>query len=122
MTCSVPSGPVILSGSTVMETVTITTSAPSAAHQNLALFLKHGLPLLGMCLGCVVITVRRRLWTTTVFLMILTTCFVLNSCGGGGAGGGGGGGGGTPPGTYNFTLTATSGSSQKTAALTVVVQ
>jgi FG-GAP-like repeat/Domain of unknown function DUF11 len=124
MHCTVPAGPFILSGSTLTENVTITTAAPNASQRKTTMLLRHGLPLLGFCLGLVVIRGRRRAWSVVFSTMVLTSCSMLNSCGSGSGsgGGGGGGGGGTPPGTYSLTVTASSGTNQKTVPLTVVVQ
>lgn len=58
---------------------------------------------------------RPRLLLPAALLLILG----IASCGGGSNGGGGGGG--TPPGTYNLTVTATSGTGSKTMALTLNV-
>jgi hypothetical protein len=123
MTCTVPQGPFILSGSTVVENVTITTTAPEATHRSTIAVLRHGLPAVGMCLlGCVLFSVRRKTSMPLALILVVAGCFVWNSCGGGSGSGGVGGGGGTPPGSYTFTLTATSGSDQKSSTVTVVVQ
>jgi hypothetical protein len=50
--------------------------------------------------------------------IVLVVSLSVISCGGGP---GGGGGGGTPPGTYNLTVTATSGNASKTMALSLTV-
>jgi len=58
----------------------------------------------------------------------VTLLLFVSACGGGNGGGGGGGGGGgntdpgTPKGTYNITVTATSGSYTHTTNFTMVVQ
>jgi hypothetical protein len=123
MTCAVAQGPFVLSGSTSVQNVTITTTAPNALPQTKAAFLQHVFPVIGLCLGCFLIRLRRGTATTIALIAVLAGGFAWNSCGGGsGSGGGGGGGGGTPAGTYKFTVTATSGSNQKTSTLTVVVQ
>jgi hypothetical protein len=67
-------------------------------------------------------SMRRYLW-----LAPLTLTLFLASCGGGGTVGGGPTGGtqsnpnGTPAGTYNLSLTATSGTSTQTIPLTLTV-
>jgi len=123
MNCSAPAGPYILSGSTVTETVTITTTAPQAT-QRAAIRLRHILSVFALCLGIVLIGSRHRTRMMMVLFILPIGFLLLNACGGGSGagGGGGGGGGGTPPGTYNFTVTASSGTNQQTATLTVVVQ
>ncbi|MGB9072838.1 MAG: FG-GAP-like repeat-containing protein [Terriglobales bacterium] len=122
MQCTVPGGPFVISGNTVIENVTITSTKPQAIQEKMEVLLRHGPALFGLCLGFVVIGFRRRGWVTMISAIVLASCFACNGCGGGSSSGPGPGGGGTPPGTYNFTLTASSGSNQKTATLTVVVQ
>ena len=68
---------------------------------------------------------RWRLAAATVPLILLALLVVLNvsGCGGGDSGGsgGGGGGGGTPAGTFNVTVTGTSGATQQSTTVTLVV-
>ena len=55
-------------------------------------------------------------------MMLFLACIAMVSCGSGGRGGGGGGHTATPPGTYNFTLTASNGSTTRNTQLTLIVK
>ncbi len=129
VTCNVPAS-VSLSGSSQTATLTISTTAPhvlsgaSTSSQG-----PHGWGWLagsttalfaGICfLG--VPSRRRRI--TGLGLMLLVFFAAGVGCGGGSSSGGGSAKtGGTPKGTYNITVTATSGSLSHTAGVAVTVQ
>jgi hypothetical protein len=116
------------SGATT-ATLTISTTAPSAASHagtsNLFYALMLPLPTLVIVLG----GVRRRSlhrWTRLTPLLIATALLgSLVACGGGGSNGGTGGAGlpGTPVGTYTVMVSASSGSAPtKTVNVTLTVQ
>ncbi len=68
----------------------------------------------------------RRRWPRLFLLLVVMSVITLPSCGGGSGGGGGGGGStsdpGTPTGTYNVTVTATSGSLSHSTTFQLIVQ
>ncbi len=118
-----------LESASTTVTFNVSTTAP---HNNAA--LTRGATLLGTLelglIGILLLPGRRlrRMLPGAVMLFCLTT--LLLGCGGGSNGGGGGGGGfadkGTPPGTYSFTITSTTGSGSTAITLatpvTVTVQ
>jgi len=133
-TCTASPASITLSGSSpVMVAVAVTTSAPSVAplaQRTLppqsrrppgtpALWLS-ALALLGIGLMSGSKRGRRLAWTLLAPLALLL--LLSASCGGGGSSSGGGGNPGTPTGTYNLTVTATSGSLTQTVGLTLHVQ
>jgi len=109
----------------VSTTLTLTTTAPSAAR---VFPLRDPGPLLwvftsaGFFSALLLFLLRGRraarrvalIWAAIVF------AFLLGSCGGSGGGTTGGGSNGTPPGTSSVTVTATSATSH-TTALTITV-
>jgi N-acetylneuraminic acid mutarotase len=132
-TCSLNPTSVTISGSTAQtSTLSVNTTAPSSAENNLpwlfgsasggtALALFAFLPVLR----------RRRNWIVTLGLIVLFVSLGMAGCGGGssagGSGGSGGGGGnstpGTTPGAYTVTVTGTSGSLSVTVGtVTLTVQ
>ncbi len=122
--CSISPAALSVAGTTANSvTVTITTGSQSGAVQGRG----STLAVLGMGLmGVGTLARRRRRWWST----LLSLCGVLmlvpfSACGGGGGGGGGGTtttGLYTAPGTYGLTVTAVSGTTKETQALTLVVK
>jgi hypothetical protein len=86
----------------------------------------------GAALACILlfcIPVRRRRGQTIIgsLMLLIALAAGVSACGGGGgtSGGGGGGGGGnssTTSGTYNITITGTSGSATASATIVLTVQ
>jgi subtilase family serine protease len=77
-----------------------------------------------LCLMWIGFSHRHRRWSTALALIAFALVFASVGCGGGSGGGGGGGGGGvggTPAGTTNVVVTATSGSIQRSVAVTLTV-
>jgi hypothetical protein len=124
-TCSFPAGVsmnVDGSGATQFK-VTVSTTAPSMTavtpsnHLNSTWLWAMGLVGFVFLPGSPrVKRVRFGAGMMTVFLVLLC------SCGGGGGSGGGGNSGGTPAGTYQLTVTATSGSINASLPLKLIVQ
>ena len=106
-------------GNPAKTTLTIAASA-SASNPHPA--RNPFLPAAGLALaGCLVVFTRRRsvrLWLLP--LVAIAVFGALSACGGGGSTGGGGGGGGGST-TSTVTVTATSGSIQQTAQITLTV-
>lgn len=133
VTCTLPAATEPLDGvHPITETVTVATTAaswqlPRAAPGNRNLPLA-GLSLLALLLGWAgrwIAAQRRTGWA----IAVLTAGWLcLAGCGGGGGGGGIGGGGsgpahpGTPAGSYSLLVTASAGSLQHTATITLQVQ
>jgi subtilase family serine protease len=116
-TCGFSPSSVVGSGN---STVTITTTAPSAALHSLgwasAGFVFAGVLLLGAPM--------RRRSQAALGLILCSVALGSAACGGGGGGGGGGGHPGTPPGSYNVVVIATTsdGVVSHTANFTLLVQ
>ena len=116
-TCTLAKTSVVLDGSSAITVnVTVTTTSPSVT----ALSRPSQFPfrkssfwifwIIGLGPAAALLLARRRRAAATIGMSVLA--LVLVSCGGGGNSGGGGGGGsipGTPPGTYDLTLSGTSG-------------
>jgi subtilase family serine protease len=113
-----------LEAASTTVTFNVITTAP---HNSAA--LTSGATVLGTLglglIGILLLPGRRfrRMLPGAVMLICLTT--LLLGCGGGSSGGGGGGGGftdqGTPPGTYSFTVTSTTGSGSTAISVTTPV-
>jgi hypothetical protein len=99
------------------STVTITTTAPSAALHGLG-WTSTGFLFAAVFLAG--IPSRRRYFRGSVFLVLLSIALGNVACGGGS----GGVGGGTPPGSYTVVVTATTSDKvvSHTASFTVLVQ
>jgi len=122
-TCSGPS--VNASG---QSTITFQTTAPSSvapitrvtppsSRLPLLSVLAISLALIGMAFWK-----NNRRWGAVLALLAIGFVFTNAGCGGGNGGGGGGGGNpGTPVGTTNVVVTATSGTIQRSVAVTLVV-
>jgi hypothetical protein len=122
------------SGATVMMTITTTARSSLLPHFGTPLeplAIRRGLEIFSM-LGAilVLISVRRRrrcvrLVPTGVLLLCLCLTYSCGSMNGNSGGNGGttpgGGSTGTPAGTYNITVTATSGTLVQTIQLTLIV-
>ena len=119
--CSFSPASVTGTGST---TLTVTTTAPSAAAKRAGLAgfnwwmtgtgtMAFGVVLLGG-------TAKKR-WTSLLGLAVFVLLLFLPACGGGSSGGGGGNPG-TPIGSYNVTVTATSGSLSHNTTFMLIVQ
>ena len=117
-TCTLSESSVALDGSSAVTVkVTVTTTAPSVASLSRSSrspfrespFSTFWLIGLGPAATATLMLARRRRAAATIGISVLA--LVLISCGGGNSGGGGGGSiPGTPPGTYNLTVSETSGS------------
>jgi hypothetical protein len=127
-TCTLAKTSVVLDGSSAITVnVTVTTTSPSVA----ALSRPSQFPfrkssfwifwIIGLGPAATLLLARRRRAAATIGMSVLA--LVLVSCGGGGNSGGGGGGSipGTPPGTYDLTLSGTSGSTTHTMTITLKV-
>lgn len=113
-------------------TLTISTTAPTSSaltyptHSSVPWYASGGVTL--ACIVLFGVTSRRRTWLTTIGLVFFGIVVVTSTaaCGGGGGNGGGGGRGtgnpGTTAGLYTVTVTATSGSTVETGAITITVQ
>jgi hypothetical protein len=121
--------PVTLS-SAAAKTATLTISTTAANSAALAYPARPGIPWRsgGTALACILffgLSVRRR-WQTMLGLLVFAALLSggVLSCGGGISGGGIGGGGnsGTVAGTYQVTVTATSGSVTAQSPINVLVQ
>jgi hypothetical protein len=114
----------ITSGSSA--TVTIKTTAPTAATQGLPSGIVYALwlPIAGLVLTGIHSRSRspkRVQISGWRFGALLVVCLAFQSaCGGGGNSGGGGGG--TPPGTYTITVKGTSASLSHSTTVTLKVQ
>lgn len=95
----------------------ITRVAPPSSRLPLLSVLAISLALIGMAFWK-----NNRRWGAVLALLAIGFVFTSAGCGGGNGGGGGGGGNpGTPVGTTNVVVTATSGSIQRSVAVTLVV-
>ncbi|HKW24223.1 MAG TPA: IPT/TIG domain-containing protein [Terriglobales bacterium] len=132
ITCTINPGSVTPGSTSVTATLTVATTGASAAlfapqrRQLLPLYALF-LPLPGVAfIGAGWAGSRKRkLGVGGGIVLTFLLLLLLLGCGGGGStsgGGGGGGNGGTPAGTYNITITATSGSVSHTATAAVTVQ
>jgi len=114
------SGPV----STFVKTTAAAKSQLRTSASNRGWWTGAAMILVG---GVLLAVPRKRRPTLVVTVILLSVAVALPSCGGGsssgGTGGGGGGGNsGTPAGTYNVTVTATSGSLSHSGSIALVVQ
>jgi hypothetical protein len=122
-TCSPsPSTIALTNGATIPFTVAVTTQSTtaSAALRDAGLFCGAG--MLALCF-LVPRRLRGRFFAIACLALVIGT---LSACGGGGSGSGGGSQqptvNYTPSGTYQLTLTATSGNTKVTQTLTLTVQ
>jgi hypothetical protein len=128
-------------GPTSISLTVNTTGGSASMHRLRLVFYAMWLPMLGVVIvggGAGGGKRKRRMALALLIGVLLVTTIFMVACGGGssssssGGGGGGGGGGGstnpptpgtsTPPGTYTFTVTASSGSSQSSTTLILTVQ
>jgi hypothetical protein len=120
-TCTVSPSSVTLAGTASQPiTVTVTTTAPTAAS---ALAGPLALSFLTALIAVALIPLPRKALVKSAVATAL--CLMLLSCGGGSSSGGGGGGGGNPgtsPGTYPLTVSAVSGGVTHQLGLTLIVQ
>jgi subtilase family serine protease len=128
-TCTAPPAISATAGVSFHITTTAPSSASLPADRGLRAFYAAFLPgLLGILFtaGSRRRLCRFRTWHAREFLTLLlvlgfsTLC--LTSCGGSSGGGGGTSNPGTPAGTYQITVTATSGATTSTQMLNLVVQ
>ena len=124
ITCSLSSSSIALSGGTTTgtSTLTIKTNSTASLHRQdapLAPFLAGGSAVFA---GVFALGLRKRNRSVSVALIILTLALVLASVGCGGSSHSSGGGSTTPAGTYNVTVTGTSGSTTHQTSVSIVVQ
>ncbi|HEX8812908.1 MAG TPA: Ig-like domain repeat protein, partial [Terracidiphilus sp.] len=122
-TCTVPATASINGATVANATLTVSTTAPSAAlaANKGRLF---GERIGGLMLGCLLLFVvpRRRIWTVFGLLLLTAGAFAVTACGGGNGGTKAGGSPGTLAGSYTVTVTAVSGSINATTQVNVTVQ
>jgi hypothetical protein len=128
-TCTVPATASITGTSIVNATLTVDTTAPSAAmaaKDGRVGGMRFGAGSGGLILACLVLFVapRRRLWTVLGVFILAAGVLTVTGCGGGGSSSGTGpkGAPGTPAGSYTVTVTATSGSLTTSTQVQVAVQ
>jgi subtilase family serine protease len=125
ITCSLSSSSIALSSgaTTGTSTLTIKTNSTAGLHRQdapLAPFLAGGSAVFA---GVFVLGLRNRRRSVTVALTLLIIAFLLAAVGcGGSSSHSSGGGSTTPAGSYNVTVTGTSGSTTHTTNVSVVVQ
>jgi hypothetical protein len=115
-TCSFSPNTVTPSGSAATTQITIAVSAQASAVR------PNSRPVTGLAIAaCLLVWGRRRQFGAVLAMLLLVGAGLLAGCGGGSAGGGGGtgGGGGGSPQSYTVTVTATSGTLQQTATMTL---
>ena len=125
-TCAV--SPASVTGGTGTATLTVSTTAATTASlaprmrgTMFAMWMPiGGLALLGAGFG----SRKKKLWGLLLAGLMFSGIIFLVACGGSSSSGGGGGTGhpGTPAGSYNVTVTGTSGSLTHTATVSVTVQ
>jgi subtilase family serine protease len=127
VTCSIPAS-VALNGSSGTASLTISTTAPHVLSGATSSQGPHGLGWLGasssaLFAGILFLGVpSRRRRMTGIGLMLLVFFAAGVGCGGVSSSGGSAKTGGTPKGSYNITVTATSGSLSHSANVAVTVQ
>lgn len=129
-TCSLNPTSLAISGTAAAtSTLSVATTAPSSAKNNLRRLF--GPSAGGASLALLLlftVPARRRKWLSMLGLFVICALVGVTGCGGGGNGGisGGGGSGGNPGttlGTYTITVTGTSGSVSATVGtITLTVQ
>lgn len=119
-TCTFSPTTVTPSGNAATTTLTITAPSTSAA---LYRGLKPGLPMMAIALAVSLFGWRRgrRSLLLLGLAVVLGSGFAAACGGGGGSSGGGNGGGGSTPVTSTVTVTATSGSLNQAASITLTV-
>jgi len=120
-TCSFSPSSITPSGSAITTQLTIAASASASAQR---LGPNPFLPAAGLALaGCLFAFTRRRALRLWLLPLAAIAIFgALTACGGGSnSGGGGGGGGGIQPTTATVTVTATSGTLQQSAKVTLTI-
>jgi hypothetical protein len=107
-------------------TLTVTTTGASATltppHNRIISYSGLWLPMFGFCLAGFSLRMRDHRKKNVVglmFLLVLTGLFLLEGCGGSDSTGHGHG---TPLGNYTITVTGTSGSTQHSTTMTLMVQ
>jgi beta-propeller repeat-containing protein len=124
--CNFSTGSVTPGNTAQTSTLTIATSGASSVMFSTiggdrGAFVALLLPVFGITLISVGVRPKgNRLVGFLVLGFILTALMTLPACGGS-SGGGGGGVSGTTPGTYNFTVIGTAGSSSHSAPITLTV-
>ncbi len=126
-TCTVAKSSVTLDGSAaVTVNVAVTTTAPSVAaftspdSYSFPEFPFAALCVVGLGTAAMPLLARRRRIAAMVGAVVLI--LMISSCGGGGTGRGGGGTTpDTPPGTYNVTVSGTSGNPTHTSTIALTV-
>ena len=127
VTCSIPAS-VALNGSSETASLTISTTAPHVLSGATSSQGPHGLGWLGASSSALFAGIfflgvpSRRRRMTGIGLMLLVFFAAGVGCGGGSSSGGSAKTGGTPKGSYNITVTATSGSLSHSANVAVTVQ
>ncbi len=121
-TCTLNPTSVSITSGALTSTLTISTTAATALNEPLKLFW----PSTGGAVLAVLfffVPRHRRNWLAMMGLLIVLVSGIAIGCGGGSSSSGGGttGNTGTTPGTYTVTVTGTSGSMTKTAAVTLTV-
>jgi subtilase family serine protease len=126
ITCSFNPSSVTLASSTTSgtSTLTIKTNSTAGLHRQDAPLAPFFAGESAVFAGVLALGLRNRRRSVTGVLILLTLSFVLASvgCGGSSHSGGSGGGSTTPAGTYNVTVTGTSGSTTHTTNVSVTVQ
>jgi len=119
-------------GSPATSTLTIATAAPVAAwtppstkHAATSWLYRMGLALAPVLFGGILLFVpkRRCLGTLCLFVLLIGACVLQLACGGGSSSAGPPNtAGGTPAGSYTIAVTGSTGATQHTTSVTLIVQ